>query len=555
MAMALLGIAMLLLQPNSVQAQQPVQKGPPEPIEGTPALWEAEGDYIYNTNVGNVGVGTHSPGYQLDILSTINIIARFGTSAQANSQVLITAPTGYNSNLTLQQGDVPQWYLGNRAANNRFSFIESTGTTEVFSILQNGKVGIGTVAPGYRLDVQGGQINVSGGLCMAGDCKTAWSQVGGTASQWTTTTGSSIYYNLGNIGIGTASPTAQLHIAGANGPANNTASPAPDALRVVGGLGGNGSWGASPGGVGGGLNFAGGTGGTPVAGSSAALGGKGGSINLVGGNGGPNIFNIGGGAGGDVSINGGAGVSNSDGNIVLANLRGKVGIGSATPGYRLDVQGGQINSSGGLCIAGICKSTWSEVGGSQWTTSGLNVSYTTGNVGIGVGSPAAKLEVAGNINVTGTGNITAGGTITGGNIVAKYQDMAEWVESSQALAPGTVVALDQTKSNQVIASSQAYDTRVAGVISAQPGIALGENGAGKVLVATTGRVKVKVDATAGPIHVGDLLVTSEKEGFAKKSEPLSLGGVQIHRPGTLIGKALEPLAKGTGEILVLLSLQ
>jgi hypothetical protein len=40
-----------------------------------------------------------------------------------------------------------------------------------------------------------------------------------------------------------------------------------------------------------------------------------------------------------------------------------------------------------------------------------------------------------------------------------------------------------------------------------------------------------------------------------KSEPLDVGGVKMHRPGTLIGKALEPLAGGEGEILVLLSLQ
>jgi len=39
------------------------------------------------------------------------------------------------------------------------------------------------------------------------------------------------------------------------------------------------------------------------------------------------------------------------------------------------------------------------------------------------------------------------------------------------------------------------------------------------------------------------------------AEPVNLGGVQIHRPGTLIGKALEPLEKGPGTILVLLSLQ
>ena len=93
------------------------------------------------------------------------------------------------------------------------------------------------------------------------------------------------------------------------------------------------------------------------------------------------------------------------------------------------------------------------------------------------------------------------------------------------------------------------------MISAQPGITLGESGEAKVLVATTGRVKIKVDATSAPIQVGDLLVTGDREGFAMKSLPVNIGGVQLHRPGTLVGKALEPLAKGTGEILVLLSLQ
>jgi hypothetical protein len=154
------------------------------------------------------------------------------------------------------------------------------------------------------------------------------------------------------------------------------------------------------------------------------------------------------------------------------------------------------------------------------------------------------------------GNATFGGNVTvSGNIGAKYQDVAEWVHARQELVAGTVVTLDTEKSNQVMASTQAYDTRVAGVVSSQPGITLGEAGSGKLLVATTGRVKVKVDATRSPIRIGDLLVTSDKEGFAMKSKPMTIGGRQLHAPGTLIGKALEPLPRGTGEILVLLSLQ
>jgi hypothetical protein len=193
------------------------------------------------------------------------------------------------------------------------------------------------------------------------------------------------------------------------------------------------------------------------------------------------------------------------------------------------------------------------------TNAVLRVLVISGTVGVDAvgtdGLTPKPLSVGNSAGVTMSGGLDVSGTITGGNIQAKYQDVAEWVPSTQKLSAGTVVVLDPERANQVVSSTEAYDTRVAGVVSAQPGIALGQGGEGKVLVATTGRVRVRVDATRSPVRIGDLLVTGDVPGVAMKSEPVIVGGRRMHAPGTIIGKALEPLEKGVGEILVLLSLQ
>jgi hypothetical protein len=174
----------------------------------------------------------------------------------------------------------------------------------------------------------------------------------------------------------------------------------------------------------------------------------------------------------------------------------------------------------------------------------------TGKVGIGTIPANAStniFEVAGNANFAGT--------VTGTNIAATYQDVAEWVSASTDLAPGTVVVLNPTTNDAVIPSARQYDETVAGVVSAQPGLTLGIRAEGKEAIATTGRVKVRVDARQNPIRIGDLLVTSDVPGTAMRSVPMEIKGRKFHQPGTIIGKALEPLEGGVSEIMVLLSLQ
>lgn len=268
---------------------------------------------------------------------------------------------------------------------------------------------------------------------------------------------------------------------------------------------------------------------------------------------------------------------------------GSVAIGTTTPtaNFKLDVSGAVVfNSSSDIVNSLLINSgnidkpafqvlmpatgqqkafQLANTGNSSgWASFEYNVG-ATGKPGLSLGSGSAVRDTkifrdsVGVLRTNSTmivdGNLTVAGAITGATINAKYQDVAEWVPASEQIPAGTVVVLDSTKSNHVISSTSGYDTRVAGVISAQPGIALGERGDSKVLVATTGRVRIKVDATRTPIHVGDLLVTSDMPGVAMKSEPIKLGGRLMHMPGTLIGKALEPLEKGSGTILVLLSLQ
>jgi hypothetical protein len=152
--------------------------------------------------------------------------------------------------------------------------------------------------------------------------------------------------------VGATAPTATLHVFGADG----TTAAAIDAFRVIGGTGGisvvTGQTGSGlvmvggAGGAGTGLGSLGGNGGQVVIASGQGgsdnvgtiTGGNGGAITFTAGNGGAGLTT--GGAGGSITLNPGAGSGTGvNGNIILANLQGNVGIGLSSPTVKLEVLG------------------------------------------------------------------------------------------------------------------------------------------------------------------------------------------------------------------------
>ena len=238
---------------------------------------------------------------------------------------------------------------------------------------------------------------------------------------------------------------------------------------------------------------------------------------------------------------------------------GNIGIGTLTPQDKLDVRGGRLrlNTDGGTGGAIV-----SEYGGTTRITSASSAGGGTIAIGrepvLVHGQPAGNYSVeiwSGNNGsvptvVASAGNVYMPGSLqVDGNIAAKYQDVAEWVDATEPLEQGMIVTIDPHGTNRVSASTRSYDTRIAGAVSAQPGLLLGEPGPGRAPVAQSGRVRIKADATYGAIRPGDLLVTSPTKGHAMRPRGSKA------RPGTVIGKALEALPSGRGEILALLTLQ
>lgn len=169
----------------------------------------------------------------------------------------------------------------------------------------------------------------------------------------------------------------------------------------------------------------------------------------------------------------------------------------------------------------------------------LTAQKGTGRIGIGTTSPATSLDVNGAVTIRG-----------GADIVEGFE-----TATTDVVEPGTLMVIDPENPGKLMLSTQAYDAKVAGVVSGangvNPGIKLGQDGVmdGDLPVAMTGRVYVKCSAENGPVMPGDRLTTSSIPGHAMKATDSD------RSDGAVIGKAMTSLDAETGMVLVLVNLQ
>ncbi|MHC4086039.1 MAG: hypothetical protein ACYSU5_12640 [Planctomycetota bacterium] len=199
---------------------------------------------------------------------------------------------------------------------------------------------------------------------------------------------------------------------------------------------------------------------------------------------------------------------------------------------------------------------------------------TAGNVGIGTKSPWAMLDVnapSGNRGILGGswyGVYGASETgyaghfegkvrvkvleITGGSDIAEPFDVKE----TGVIKAGMVVSIDPDNAGKLKIAKKAYDRCVAGIVSGaggvKPGMLMTQSGSaadGEHPVALTGRSYCWVDASYGKIQPGDLLTTSDTPGHAMKVVDYTKA------QGAVLGKAMTKLDRGRGLVLVLVTLQ
>ncbi|MDA9245700.1 hypothetical protein N9P20_00900 [Polaribacter sp.] len=176
------------------------------------------GDYIPHAvirNDGNVGIGTTSPETKLEVTDTIQ------TTKQTRSKGWYTSGSGLALETGVSGGKGYVLSYNRTTSSYADTIIESTGVKFVTAssgkfYFTGGNVGIGTTSPGVKLDVNG---TIKTNAIFRGDTLNNSANTHNIIYRSGTSTfiaggDKLVVQDGGNVGIGTTSPAAKLHVSG-----------------------------------------------------------------------------------------------------------------------------------------------------------------------------------------------------------------------------------------------------------------------------------------------------------------------------------------------------
>ena len=136
---------------------------------------------------------------------------------------------------------------------------------------------------------------------------------------------------------------------------------------------------------------------------------------------------------------------------------------------------------------------------------------------------------------------------------ADYAEAVNVKGSSKNYEPGDVLVIGTDSLGEIQKSTEPYSTMVSGIYATRPGL-MGhrqslDSSTAQIPMGMVGIVPTKVSTENGPIHKGDLLVSSSTPGYAMK------GTDRNKMLGAVIGKAMGDLESGQGVVEVLVTLQ